>query len=786
MQEKYDHKEVEGRLRKLWEYEQVYKFNPDSMREVYSIDTPPPTISGVIGVSHVFSYAQADFVARFKRMRRYSVFYPFGFDNNGIPTEMLVEKLHNTTAEREGREKFIALVNSETKAYEQMYRDVWSRVGLSVDWSLLYTTISTDAQRISQLSFLRLNKMGRVYRKETPTIWCPKEGTALSQMELKDKLLKSKFVDIRFSDGIVIATTRPELLPGCVAIFVNPEDGKNKRLVGKRVKVPIFGQEVEVLADSRVDPTKGTGVVMCCTFGDLTDIEWYKAYNLELRIVIDEHGRMLPEHFKGLKIKEARQRIIEDLKAGGYLLGEREIEHAVNVHERCGTEIEFLVKKQWYIRYLDLKETFIKLGNGLEWHPDYMHVRYDNWVNGLQWDWAISRQRYYGIPFPVWYCRKCGEPLFAEEKDLPVNPTTTNPERRCTKCGFGDFMPESDVMDTWATSSLTPMINGRWGSNEELLGKIYPMSLRPQAHDIITFWLFTTVVKAYFHTKKLPWKAVLISGHGLDQHGRPMHKSLGNTVDPKPVMEKYGADALRNWAALSKPGEDASFQEKDIVTGARLVNKLWNAAKLVERLTAKNPERDTSNVMDRWILAKATQIVKEATAMFEEYNYAGAKRTIDGFFWFFSDNYLEFVKYRFYNGNKSASYALRSTFLMIIKMLAPFMPYVTEEIYQGIYREDGGAVSIHLSSWPEDDPALHDEKALLCGDTVQRIIAFIRPWKHNNNLALNAELAEVVIEGELEEGLEDLKGAMNIRKVTRGRGELEIPETGLRISILKA
>jgi valyl-tRNA synthetase len=786
MQDRYDHNEVEGRLRKFWELEGTYKFEPGSGKKVFAIDTPPPTVSGFIHVGHVFSYSQADFVARFKRMRGYMVFYPFGFDNNGIPTELLVEKNYNTTAEKVGREKFIDMVNQETNKYEQMYKEIWSDVGISVDWSLLYTTISKDVRRISQLSFLELNRAGRAYRKETPTIWCPKEATALSQMELKDKVLKSRFVTIRFSDDVVIATTRPELLPGCVAIFVNPDDATNRKLIGKRVKVPIFGQDVTVLADSRVDPSKGTGVVMCCTFGDLTDIEWYKAYNLDLRIVISENGRMLPEYFNGMKIREARDKIIADLKERGYVLAEKDIEHTVNVHERCGTEIEFLVKKQWYIRYLDLKQKFIELGNQIEWRPEYMHVRYDNWVNGLQWDWSISRQRYYGIPFPVWYCRKCGEAVFADEHDLPVNPFEDMPKHNC-KCGSNEFTPEEDIFDTWQTSSLTPLINSGWKGGSNYSKEVFPMSLRPQAHDIISFWLFTTLVKSYLHTGKLPWKTALISGHALDSKGNPMHKSLGNTIDPKPVLERHGADAIRYWASLSRLGDDASFQEKDIITGARLANKLWNAAKLIDKISERGAVQNITNVIDKWVLSRAMLIVSEATELFEEYNYAGARRVVEEFFWFFSDNYLEFVKYRFYNNDKSASYSLRKAFLVIIKMLAPFIPYITEEIYQNIYKgAEESPHSIHLSGWPAYEEGLYDEEAMKEGDSAQKIVAVIRSWKHDNGLALNAELSELIVEGgDLKATERDIKGAMNIKKITYGKGEIEIPGTEFRVSLKK-
>ncbi len=782
MKDKLDHKELEERIAKFWEDNDVYKFDDASAKQVYSIDTPPPTISGLIHLGHAFSYSQADFVARYKRMRGFNVFYPFGFDNDGIPTELFVEKLHNTTAEREGREKFVNLVKGETENFEKMYRTVWRGIGISVDWSLLYSTIGSDSQKITQLSFLKLYEMGREYRKELPTIWCPKEGTALSQMELKDMMLKSKFVNIKFAEDVIVATTRPEMLPACVAIFVNPEDERYAGIVGKAVKVPIFGQEVKVIADRRVDPQKGTGVVMCCTFGDLTDIEWYKAYGLELRIVMDKNGRMLPEYFKGAKIKAAREQIIADLRTRRLILAEKDIEHSVNVHERCNTEIEFLVKKQWFIRYLDMKEELLELGRKLNWNPSHMLVRYENWVKGLQWDWSISRQRFYGIPFPVWYCAKCDEPIFADEKDLPVNPLTDKPKSDCPKCGSSEYVPEEDVFDTWATSSLTPLINARWGLDNKYMDKIYPMSLRPQAHDIISFWLFTTVVKSYLHTKQLPWKDVLISGHGLDSKGMPMHKSAGNIIEPKTVIEKYGADSLRHWASLSRLGDDASFQEKDVMTGSKLVNKMWNVAKFV-KMNGGKYEDTPANPVDRWILAKAMGTVKNATEMFDAYNYAGAKRLIDEFFWFFCDNYLEFIKYRIYGGDSTAKGTLSKVFKAIIKMYAPFMPYVTEEIYQELFASDEGVKSVHLSQWPAYEKELDDRSAMADGDVLCSVIVAVRQWKHANKLALNSEIKEVSLSRPIA-GLDDLKGAMSIGSVkTGGEGDIEVPGTDVKISV---
>lgn len=783
MLDKYDSKEAEKRIAELWKKEKVYTFDEKSKKKLYSIDTPPTTISGdQLHVGHVLSHSQMDFIARYKRMRGYNLFYPYGADNNGLPTEAFVERENKIVAEQLGREKFIELVKKTIDKYQEQYKDVWRSIGLSFDWSLYYDTMNKEAQIASQLSFLELHKMGRTYRKETPTIWCPVHKTAVSQMELEDKTEKSVFYYIRFSKEVTIATTRPELLPAIVAIFVNPDDKKNAKLVGKKIKVPLTDREVKVLADNRVDPTKGTGVVMCCTFGDQTDIEWYKAYNLELRIVINESGKMTEGKYKGMGARETRKAIVEDLKKEGYIVKEEEIEHDVKVHDRGKHDIEFMVKQQWYIRVLDLKEELLRLGKELRWHPEFMHYRYDNWVKGLQWDWCISRQRFFGIPFPIWYCKKCGEPMLATKDQLPVNPDVDKPKGKCTKCGSDTFAPETDIMDTWATSSLTPLINARWATDKKRMD-IYPMSLRPQASDIITFWLFTTVLKCYLHTKKLPWSDAFISGFGLDPKGKPMHKQLGNIIGAKTALDKYGADPLRYWAASTNLGEDASFQEKELVSGQRLINKLWNVAKFIEANCGDFKGKPGKRI-DSWITSRAMRLVKDVTESLDDYNYATAKRLTEEFFWFFSDNYLEFVKYRIYNKDTSANHTLTSTFLIVLKLLAPFMPFVTEEIYQKVYRgKMEKAVSIQVSDWPEYDAKSVDEKALKEGNTAQKVIEFIRQWKHNNKMALNAELQELTINIDLGETENDVKGAMNIKKISKGKGSAQIPETDISIGI---
>jgi valyl-tRNA synthetase len=790
MESKYDHKSVEAKVKEFWENEKIFKFRGTDKSKVYAIDTPPPTVSGEIHLGHVFSYSQAEFVARYKRMRGFDVFYPFGLDNNGLPTELLIEKKFNTTAEYLGREKFVSLVQNEIKEYVRAYVDIFRNLGISVDWSLLYETVSPDVQKISQKSFLELCKMERTYRKEAPVLYCPKCKTTVSQMELEDKSVKSKIVYVRFSDDIEIATTRAEFLPACVAIFVNPTDEKRKHLIGKKVKIPIFGQEVEVIGDSKVDPAFGTGVVMCCTFGDQTDMEWYKQYNLPLRMVLDASGTMTHEFYKGEKIPSAREKVIQALKDGGFVTKEEPIEHNVNVHERCKTEIELIVKKQWYIRYLDLKDKFIELGRQVKWHPDYMIVRYENWVNGLKWDWSISRQRYFGVPFPVWYCKKCGEPKFAREEDLPVNPLSMKPVGGCSKCGSNDFEPESDVLDTWATSSLTPLINARWGLDNKYIDTIFPMSLRAQAHEIISFWAFTTIVKSYLHMNTIPWSDIMISGHGLDSKSKPMHKSAGNVVAPMPFVEKYGADAVRYWTSSSVLGEDNSFQEKELITGARLINKLWNLSRFVSMTSSEYSGAQGGNAIDYWISCKLSTAVGRATECFDQFDYFKARNIAEEFFWQFANDYAEFVKYRVYNGDTSANRTINTTLLQVTKLFAPFMPFVTEEIYQQVFLTnknldiiEAPAKSIHVSAWPA--AASFDRERFDKAERVVKLILFIRKWKHDNSMALNAELSQVVVNADLGEAEKDVRGAMNIKEIVKGEGTLPVPETDIKVEIRK-
>jgi valyl-tRNA synthetase len=482
-----------------------------------------------------------------------------------------------------GREEFVKLCLKETEIGGANYRNVWTRLGISVDWSLLYSTINKRCQAISQRSFIDIYRLGRMERRNEPAIWCPLCQTSLAQADVEDSEEKKSFLNtIKFKgeDGsdLLIATSRPELIPACVALIVSPDDERYKALVGKTGITPIFNVKVPILADRKVDPTFGTGMVMVCTFGDKTDIDWWRQFDLPLKLAITPYGTMndIAGTYKGLTLTACREKVLEDLKEAGLLVEQKPITHVMNVHERCGTAVEYYVTPQWFIKILDLKEELLAQGAKLKWYPDYMKVRYDTWINGLKWDWCISRQRYFGVPFPIWYCKKCGEVALAEDSQLPVDPMVTLPLHPCKKCGAMEFEPDKDVMDTWATSSVTPLINANWGEPNSILDKIYPMGMRPQSHEIIRTWLFYTVIKSYIHTDSLPWHDIMISGQGLDPNGKAMHKSKGNIVEPLPIVDKYSADAVRWWAASAKLGDDLAFKEKEVVYGQKFANKLFN------------------------------------------------------------------------------------------------------------------------------------------------------------------------------------------------------------------
>ncbi len=710
----YKPQEAEEKWQKFWEKEKIFKFNEKSKKKIYSVDTPPPTVSGKMHIGHAFSYAQQDFVVRYKRMKGFNVFYPFGTDDNGLATIRLIEKEKKVKAFDLGREKFIELVLKTLKEdLRPKYVADWKKLGMSCDWDIFYTTIDEHCQRISQRSFIELYKKGREYRKRSPFFWCPECQTAIAQVEMEDKTQKSDFVYMKFDTTlgkkIVIATTRPELMAACVGIFVHPKDKRYKDFVGKEAILPFYNKKIKIKTSVDADPDFGSGAVYHCTFGDMDDVEWLAREGVKPIEIVNKDGTLNEKagFLKGLKIKEARKKIISELKKAGKIEKIEKIEHVVKVHERCGADIEILMTEQWFIQYLDLKKQMLVWGKTLGWFPRYMRVRYENWVKGLKWDWCISRQRYYGIPIPVWYCKNCGEVILPSEEDLPVDPLKDKPKKAC-KCGSKDFEGEKDVLDTWATSSLTPRLAVEL-MPKALWKSLFPMDLRPQAHDIITFWLFNTVVKSQLHYKKNPWKDVMISGFVLDPEGKKMSKSKGNVIAPQDVFERYGADALRYWAASSKLGEDLPYKEKDLITGKKFVTKILNASRFVfmNLKSGEKPARPKKlHETDRLFLSQLNQIIKNATENFEKYEFSKVKNEVDNFFWKdFCDNYLEIVKNRVYSDNeeekKSALFTLYASLLTILKIFSPITPFITEEIYQRYFRKLEKDKSIHISNWPE-------------------------------------------------------------------------------------
>lgn len=810
---RYDFKTAEPRLQAEWARAGIYEFDPAGGRAPYTVDTPPPTVSGQIHIGHVYSYTQADVIIRYHRMKGEQVFYPFGFDDNGLPTERFTENAKSIRAREVGREAFIEACLALSAEVEEKFERFWKRLGLSVDWRLRYSTIDPRSRRVSQAGFIDLYEKGYVYRQEAPTLWCPECRTAVAQADVDDKAgVATAFSTIPFAlEGggeIRIATTRPELLAACVAVFVHPSDERYRSVVGEKARTPVFDLEVPILADERADPEKGTGAVMCCTFGDVTDVGWWRSHGLPLRIAITPEGRVseLAGPYAGLRIKQARAKILEDLAAAGQVLDQRTIEHTVGVHERCGTEIEYLVAGQWFVKLIENKELFLAAGRRIKWHPEYMRARYESWIEGLNWDWNISRQRYYGVPFPVWYCAACGEPVLATREQLPVDPQETGPAiESCPKCGGTDFVPETDVMDTWATSSLTPQICGTLAepfgvSPEEFDRRYRPMTLRPNAHDIIRTWDFYTIVRSLYDYGDVPWTDVLISGHALDPAGKKISKSkLKGAQDPTPLLEQYSADAVRYWTATVRTGGDTLLSEEVFKLGSRLVTKLWNAAKLALPHLAgyRPPEKPPAglNATDRWLLAQLHGVVERATAEMEDYEFAAAKAEAERFFWAdLCDNYLELVKFRLYGdtaaaladegAKEGARYSLYHALLAVVKLLAPFMPHITEELYLAGFAETDGAPSVHVSRWPRPDPAWASAEARSHGQAILGVADAVRRWKAERKLSVGAPVSRVVVTCPEEVCRALDEAALDLRSVTRAeRLELARSPDGAELEV---
>ena len=814
---------VEGKWGNSWVQNKTFAFDKTAAKEnVYSIDTPPPTVSGSLHVGHVFSYTHTDLIARYQRMTGKKVFYPIGWDDNGLPTERRVQNYFgvrceptlpfdanfvapNEPSEKQipiSRKNFVELCEKLTQEDEKVFESLFQTLGLSIDWNYTYQTIDKRARTVSQRAFLRNLKRGEAYQAEAPTLWDVTFRTAVAQAELEDRERPGAFHKISFKkqngENVYIETTRPELLPSCVALVANPDDVRYKELFGKTVITPLFDVEVPVVAHQLADPEKGSGIAMICTFGDLTDVIWWREFDLPTRGLIGWDGRIVAENPEWLTTESAKQTfekivgktshtarevLVAELKASGDLVGDpKPITHAVKFFEKGDKPLEIVTTRQWYIRNggrdQELRTKLLKRGSELKWHPEYMKVRYENWVEGLNGDWLISRQRFFGVPLPLWYKLDAdGNPdydqiIVPDEKQLPIDPQSEAP------VGFDEsqrnkpngFIGDPDVMDTWATSSLTPQIAASWELDNDLFNRVFPMDLRPQSHEIIRTWLFSTVVRSHLEENSLPWKNASISGWILDPDRKKMSKSKGNVVTPIDLLEEYGSDAVRYWAAMGRPGTDTAFDTGQMKIGKRLAIKLLNASKFSLSLNATLNSDDVTQSVDHALLNKLAQVVETATTSFDKYDYTRALEVAETFFWAFTDDYVELVKERTY-GNQgeaaanSARAALGITTHALLKLFAPFIPFVTEEVWS--WWQEG---SIHLQSWPKSSEIITNKSVGIDPlNNVTWILSEVRKVKTENKQSMKAEVktleiwAKAEVIEQVKDAQKDLIAAGNIK-----------------------
>jgi len=789
-----------------WEQTSVYGFNPEAPRDsIYSIDTPPPTASGSLHVGHVFSYTHTDVVARFQRMCGKDVFYPMGWDDNGLPTERRVQNYYGVRCDPTlpyqkdftppqvggdnkstkaadqmpiSRQNFIELCEKLTEEDEQAFENLWRNLGLSVDWSQSYRTISKESQRVSQQAFLNNLSRGEAYLSMAPTLWDVTFRTAVAQAELEDREMPGAYHRLGF-DGpegkIFIETTRPELVPACVALVAHPDDERYQHLFGQSAKTPIFGVEVPIVAHRLAQIDKGSGIAMICTFGDVTDVIWWRELKLPMRPIIGFDGRILSDspqeilegegaqlyaELAGKTVFSAKEILVKAFMDSGDMVGEpKPITHPVKFFEKGDKALEIVSTRQWYIKNggndRPLAEKLINRGSEMNFHPAFMRVRLEDWINGLNGDWLISRQRFFGVPIPIWYpLNVSGEPDYENpiaptSEQLPVDPSSDCPD------GFteeqrgkpGGFIGELDIMDTWATSSLTPQLAGGWLSNPDLFAKVFPYDLRPQGQDIIRTWLFSTLVRSELEHDQVPWTNAAISGWILDPDRKKMSKSKGNVVVPNELLETHGSDAVRYWAASARLGTDAAFDEGQMKIGRRLAIKLLNAARFALSFDMPSGVTEVTEPIDKAMLAKLREVVGTASKAFENYDHTKALETTETFFWTFTDDYLELVKERAYSQEGytsqeigSAVLALREALGVIVRLLAPFLPFATEEVWS--WWQEG---SVHQAAWPSQDE-LPDGSAELLGAASEALIA-IRKSKTDKKLSMKAEISIMVLLG---------------------------------------
>lgn len=780
--ERYDPKEVEPRIQKFWEEQKIFAFDRNNNKTVFSIDTPPPYPSGDFHMGNVLNWSYIDFIARYRRMRGFNVLFPQGFDVHGLPTEVKVEQKYNVKSSELPRKEWIMMCEEWTNNNIIGIKKMMNTFGFSMDWLLEYRTSDSAYMKTVQQSFLDLRDRDLLYRGKHPINFCTSCGTAIADAEVEYAGRKTKLNFIKFNlageGNIVIATTRPEMLHACVGIAVNPEDGRYKNILGRKAIVPIFGQEVEIFASKDVDSSFGTGIVMICTFGDKQDVEWTMKHNLPIIDAIDRKGNLINAgKYSGLNVVEGRKRILEDLKKTGALLEQKDLEQNVGLCWRCKHVVEIINMEQWFVAVTRLKNKIISETKKAKWVPEYMAIRQTNWAESMSWDWVISRQKVYGTPIPVWYC-KCGNIAFADAKELPVDPTEK--ERKCERCG-SVMKGETDTMDTWMDSSMTIAYHAGWPDRFDK--KLYPADVQPNGTDIIRTWDYYLMARHLALFGSSPYKTVVINGMVMGEDGRKMSKSLGNYVTAKEALEKSSADSLRFWAASGgSTGNDIPFSWKDVEHAQRFITKLWNIFNFFRTSAGAERVRKKSErtIIDRWIISRLCRTISAATKSLDEYQFNMALTEIENFVWHeVADNYLEMIKYRLYNENDKTRDAAIETFydclFASIKLLAPFMPFVTEEIYQKFFREKN--ISVHVSKWPEFDGSLVDEKAEEIGELAKQVISALRQYKSSRKLALNTELKKIIIDcgKETQEKLKqveaDIKGTMKVKDIGYGKAD---------------
>lgn len=753
MNDKYNFFYIQNQVAEFWNTQKIYKTdNTDNQNNKFIIDTPPPTVSGNLHIGHIFSYTHQDIIARYKRMQGFTVVYPFGFDDNGLPTERYVEKKKNIIASQYSRNEFTQICYQEIEEVHKKFIYLWQKLGLSCDWNLTYSTISKETQYLSQKYFIELYKKGYIYKKNEPALYCTAFRTSISQADLEEVEKQTTMNTLVFKNSfdmsdILIATTRPELLAGCVAVLINPNDNRFNHLIGQKAIVPIYEHEVPIIGDELVIPEKGTGIVMSATFGDALDVAWFKKYNFEYKKIINFDGTLskMSLFLEGMKVEPARAKIIEKLEIDGFLVKKEKLSHRVSVYERSKKEIEYMMLNQWFVSILPYKDTFLELAEKIHWHPAHMKYRYIDWVKNLSWDWCISRQRSFGIPFPVWYDNE-GKVILGELKKegLPIDPMIELPDGYTKET----CIPDTDVMDTWNTSSLTPYIIKNLLKKKNITSEI-PFAIRPQSHDIIRTWAFDTIVKAYFIEQKLPWTNIIISGHVLAGDKEKISKSKENSsLDPENLLNQYPADVVRYWTASTKLGTDTIFSENQLKDGNRLVIKLFNAGLCIKTFSIFDysfiPNINIINEpVNRFILEEFSKITIEYNTYFDTFDYNGALKTIDRFFWFFCDQYLEIIKVYQHKSNLFIASQVKEIqeisgylFLEILKKLSPFLPFITEHIFQEYYILGKENLSIHKLIFSKNNTQIIDTYFHLIID----IIELMRKAKSEQAMSLKTKI----------------------------------------------